>query len=445
MAKANTKTYSIHTLIALITMFIPLLVGIYKYTTRENKDDISYNKPNLPGLVINDKAPKLSIKTWFSGEYQSEREDYNNDHWAFKEKMVRANNEFYYSAFNQLRVNQFVSGKENYVFAEAAIQSHYGNDFIGEKNIKEYIRKCKVLQDTLAKKGVSLILCYAPGKGIGASKYIEDKYKQPIKKTNYEVLAAESKRQNINHIDLVSYFHKIKDTCRYPLYARFAHHWTNYFDCLASKEIITYIENLRKVNLPDITWGSIELSDTARSRDNDVARSMNLLKLPPQAQPLAYYKYDFNDSITPNNTRVLTVGDSYWYGIVFMRVPQYCFAGGEFWYYNNKVVPSRVAGEKIEAWQLDLKESIESNEAILVMGSDPAFPKLGWGFIEDAYELYTSPKTYKARYEKEFQLKTFSKQIRESPTLLKKSTRLSEQLQISLDSAIKLDALKLTQ
>ena len=40
---------------------------------------------------------------WFSGEYQNLKDDYNNDHWAFKETFVRLNNQFYYKTFNQIQ------------------------------------------------------------------------------------------------------------------------------------------------------------------------------------------------------------------------------------------------------------------------------------------------------------------------------------------------------
>ena len=427
------KSINIFVIIAFVALIYPMLAGLTK------KD----NKPNLAGLVVSDENPKFSTESWLSREYQDLKDDYNNDHWAFKELFVRLNNQFYYDAFNQIRVSQFVAGKDNYVFADVAVQSYYGNDYIGRANINEYLRKCKVLQDTLSKKGISLILAYAPGKGIGAPQYIEDKYKHPIIHTNAKDLVEESKRIGLNHIDLINYFYQIKDTCKYPLYARFAHHWTNYFDCLASKQIIKYIENLRKTDLPDVFWTKLEISDTARSRDHDVLKSMNLYSKLEQNQPLAYPVIQLENDSLKNRTKVLTIGDSYWYGIVYLGVPQYCLGGGQFWYYNNRVVPNPNPDEKTEAWQLDLKQSIENNNVVLVMGSDPAFPKLGWGFVEDAYEMYTSPQTYYPRIERSRTLKGFEKQIREKPVLLKKATKLSKDLEIPLDSAIKLDAMKL--
>lgn len=429
------KPYNLFVIIAFTALLFPMLAGFM------NKD----KNPHLIGIVINNINPDSTYTKdqWFSGEYQRLKDDYNNDHFAFKEKFVRLNNQFYYDVFNQIRVNTFVSGKDNYVFSEHAIQSYYGSDYMGEEKINIFLNKCKVLQDTLSKKGISLILTYAPGKGIGASEFIDDKYKKSNKETNLKSFVSQSKKIGLNHIDLSEYYYQIKDTARYPLYARFAHHWTYYFDCLATKKIVSYVENLRKTDLPDMTWTKIEVSDSARSRDNDVLKSMNLYRKPIQNQKLAYPLIQFEYDTLKNATPMLTIGDSYWYGIVYMNVPENCFAGGQFWYYNKRVIPNPSPVEKLEAWQLDLKSSIESNKVIMIIGSDPALPNFGWGFIDDAYELYTDPVKYYARIEKSKIIRGFEKQIREKPVLLKKSTQKSFDLQIPLDSAIKLDAMKL--
>jgi hypothetical protein len=127
-----------------------------------------------------------------------------------------------------------------------------------------------------------------------------------------------------------------------------------------------------------------------------------------------------------------------------MGVPQQCFAGGQFWYYFNKVIPSPIPGEKVEVWELNLKEELEQkNNVVMLLYSDGNLGAFGNTFINDAYEMYTSPSTYWARMEKNKSIQTYAKQIRNQPGLLKKSTQKSADLQISLDSAIKLDAMKL--
>jgi hypothetical protein len=431
---AKLKTYSFHCVLAFIALAFPLIMTLMK-----GED----NKPNLVGLVISDEKPAFNWSDWFNGTYQADREDYNNDHWAFKEKMVRLNNQLYYDAFNQIRVNNFVSGKENYVFSEGYIFAAFGDDLMEEEKVVSLLEKAKVVQDTLKKKGIDLLLAYAPGKGMGSIEFVEDKYVHEIKKTNHDYFAAHSKALKLNYLDLYDYFQKLKPLSKYPLFPKFGHHWSFYCECLAVDTIIKHIEKLHGCDMPNISWTKIDVVDTARSRDADVLKSMNLYSNPPQNMQLAYPDFSFEEDSAKNTTRVLTISDSYWYGPVYMGIGQLAFGYGEFWYYNNRVVPNRVAGEKTEVWQLDLKKEIESNQVIMLLYADGNLTGFGNEFIQNAYELYTSPATYYARQERNKQIQTYAKQIRDVPGLLKKSTLKSTQLQISLDSAIKLDAIKM--
>lgn len=441
---AKTKTYSIHCIVALLALSWPMMLTYMKYAKRdktEGAEDVTYNKPNLVGLVISDEKPKFSWENWFNGTYQAETEDYNNDHWSMKEAMVRVNNQFYYSAFNQIRVNGFVIGKENYIFSESYIYSAFGDDLMPEEKVQDLLKKAKVVQDTLKRKGIDLLLVYAPGKGAYCKEFVEDKYVHPIKNTNHNLFANNSHKLGLNYLDLYSYFELLKPNAQYPLFPRFGHHWSFYGECLAVDTIIKHIEHLHKVDLPNISWNNIVVVDTAQHRDADVLKSMNLLKNPPQNMKLAYPEVLFENDSLKNRHRILTISDSYWYGPVYMGVPQNCFAGGKFWYYYNKIIP-RPDDDKVEVWQLDLKKEIESNEVIMLLYSDGNLPAFGNKFIYDAYELYTSPKSYYEKNEKQKQIQSFAKQIRETPGLLKKATLRSKEQSISLDSAIRFDAMK---
>jgi hypothetical protein len=79
----------------------------------------------------------------------------------------------------------------------------------------------------------------------------------------------------------------------------------------------------------------------------------------------------------------------------------------------------------------------------MLLYSDGNLSAFGNNFIYDAYELYTSPKTYYEKHERHKQIQTFAKQIRETPVLLKKATLRSKEHGISLDSAIRYDAMKI--
>jgi hypothetical protein len=431
---AKTKIINTTVWIAYLALAFPLLYSFVK------KD----NKPNLVGIVISDLKPEFSQENWFMGLYQTDMDDYNNDHWSLKEITVRLNNQFYYKAFNQIRVNRFVIGKDNYVFSESYIHSAYGDDFIGEENIKSLMQKAKVVQDSLKRKGVDLLFVYAPGKGQHLKEFIEDKYKHPIKNTNHAEFVKQSKAYGVNYLDLLTYFDLLKPNSKYPLFPKFGHHWSYYGEVLAIDTLIRHIEVLHGKQMPEIAWENTIVADTAQSRDADVLKSMNLYTEPEQDIKLAYQELLFEEDSSKNPTRVLSIGDSYWYGAVYKGIGVNCLGGGEFWYYYNKVIPSP-NGVKTEVWELNLKEQIEqNNNVVMLVYSDGNLGGFGNSFIQDAYEMYTSPQTYWARMEKNKAIQTYAKQIRNQPALLKKATQKSNELQIPLDSAIKLDAMKMS-
>jgi hypothetical protein len=429
----KVKSYNFVTVLALIAIAFPMLLAFLK-------DD---NKPNLTGLVITDSKPEVSLKTWLDASYQDEMDDYNADHWSFKELSVRLNNQFYYKVFNQIRVNGFVIGKNDYVFSESYIFSTFGDDLMKTEKVNSLLEMARVVQDSLKRKGIDLLLVYAPGKGVACKEFIEDKYVHPVTNTNHNQFVTKSKELGLNHLDLYSYFENIKTTAPYPLFPKFGHHWSYYGECLAVDTIIHHIENLHQSDLPDIFWKEIDVVDSARHRDADVLKSMNLYANPAQNMQLAYPQILFESDPQKNNTRVLTVSDSYWYGPVYMGVPQNCFAGGQFWYYNNRVIPSPRQGEKVEVWELDFRKELESNQVVMLLYSDANLNSFGSGFIQDAYEMYTSPERFYKRKERNTQIQTYAKQIRQMPALLKKATLKSKELQIPLDSAIRLDAAKM--
>lgn len=395
------------------------------------------NKPNLTGIVISEKRPELTKENWFSGYYQKQTDDFNNDHWAWKEWMVRWNNQFYYTLFNEIRVNGFVAIQDNYVISKSYILSAYGDDFIGEGKIKEKCRKAKVIQDTFKKKGIDLVFLFIPGKGRLCEEKIPDKYKHPIKNTNYDVFLKYAKEYKINYLDLQAWFlNTLKQKEKHLLFAKFAHHWTNYAECLAIDTIVKYLEKLRNKPFPHIVWDKVDISDTPRSRDADILKSMNLAISPPFNEQYAYPDYGFEVDSTLTKQKVLVIGDSYWYGPVYMGVNRYLFGDGQFWYYYNKVVPTPIPGQKVEVWQLNLKESIESNQVILLAYSDGNLSNFANNFIEEVYMLYTNPAKFKEYWNNKQIIQQFARQIRETPEYLKKATIFSEENKITLDSAI---------
>jgi hypothetical protein len=162
------------------------------------------------------------------------------------------------------------------------------------------------------------------------------------------------------------------------------------------------------------------------------------LKDVPKSAPLAYPEVGFSASPNARPVKVLGIGDSYYRFFTYLGVSHYSFADGEYWYYYNSIVPE--TKEKKEVWEVDLKSKLEENEVVIVMYNAGNLFRLGDGFFDDAYLLYTNPKSYYAKVQKERPIKEQKKIIHNSPELLEEVTLKAKTLNISVDSAISLKA-----
>src|SRR5262249_15849679 len=106
-----------------------------------------------------------------------------------------------------------------------------------------------------------------------------------------------------------------------------------------------------------------------------------------------------------------------------------------YWYYFNKIYNEESNGTE-EVWEADLKKSIERHKVVLLMSTESSLDNLGWGFIQQAYLLYTNPPAYAKWKQQPDELNPYKKQIRNDAALLDDLAYESIQKKIPLDSLI---------
>lgn len=253
--------------------------------------------------------------------------------------------------------------------------------------------KNKICARGTQKKGVDFFIVFAPGKGSFYSEYIPDYLRQPFcpDSTNYSYYKNNFDELGINNLDLKSYFLSMKDTSRYPLYSNTGVHWTEYGCYVAGKEIVNYIEKLRKIKLPKIKIQSIETISLsgAKSTDYDAANLMNLFTTVPHPK-VAIPKLRFESDSSTIKPNFLCVSDSYFAGIINTKIPSSVFTNYRYWLYNNNANPENFLRKKKHN-KKELKNTIEKQDVICVLSTDATLSQYSYGFIDEAYELF-SPK-----------------------------------------------------
>lgn len=343
-------------------------------------------KPLKGVIIANNSRIDFSSENWFSGEFQKQYELHLNDSVGFKNLFIRIHNQIDYSLFNKANAEDLAVGKHSVLHSPNQINSHLGRDFVGERAIDSILFKVQYLQKELKKKNIDLMLVFAPGKPT----FYSENYPEWIDTSNrsisnYTYYTHRSRQLKLNHIDFNNYFLRMKDTSRYALYPRCGIHWSFYGAAIAADSILKYIEKTKNTDIPDLIWKNIEVTDEARDVDYDCGDLMNLLwKIP--SPNMAYVNLGFEDDPKKKKPNVLVIADSYFWNINNMGIPEHLFNGYSYWYYNSTAYSKGAPDKGVS--QLNLKEEIEKKDVIIIMGTEVNLYRFGYGFIENAYNLY---------------------------------------------------------
>lgn len=361
-------------------LFVPLIQFKLKFV-----DEMPLNGSFTPL-----ESPVLTSENWFNGTYQDQKVNFLNENFGFRNFFVRTYNQTYYSLYNQARANGVVIGKQNYLYEENYIKAYLGSDFIGNELISEQVKKIQLVSDSLKAKGIELIIVFAPGKGSFYPEYIPEKY-DLLKKsiTNYEVYREQLSSTTIHFLDFNQWFRKMKKNAAYPLFPKTGIHWSKYGEILAADSIINYINSTRQNHqIPSIQMSKIEISSTMKDTDDDIEKGMNLL-FDIKDLTMGYPAFEIVKK-NENSPKVLTIADSYYWGLYF-NLSEEVFNNGQFWYYNELIYPESFVKE-LKVSEIDIQKSVEENDVIMVLSTDANLSSFPFGFINQLYEKYTKSK-----------------------------------------------------
>lgn len=340
----------------------------------------------LKGYMPEVDTPSFSDSTWFDGTFQKSAETFLKRNIGFHSGLVRVNNQIQFSLFDKIRASGIIKGKGGHYFAPQYIRSYYGVDYIGSSKIKEKVRKLSLITEKLESKGISLIVVIVPGKGMFYPEYIPDAYKRnSFNTSNYQAYIEAFKDSKINCIDIVTYYLSLKDTSSYELFPKSAIHSSLYGNYFIADKLIKYIEEVHQLKVPFMEIESIEVQNKPKDPDKDIELAMNLI-FPFKEEGIAYADLGWDMSRADPSLSVLTIGDSFYWMLLSFGYTA-AFLDHEFWYYNHYERPIR-NGKNADLGKRNLKDEIESKDVIMIYVNDAQLKDLGWGFIENVYDIY---------------------------------------------------------
>jgi len=412
-------------------VFIVLLVLLALPTIQHVTKFIKVKQ--LDGDFVLASRPAFSWQTWLSGNFQTQFNNYIEDHIGFRSFFVRLNNQIDFCLFHKANADGVVVGKDRMLFEYDYIRAYTGEDFIGKKTIRKKLSRVKFLQKYLKEKyDIDFVLIFEPSKVRFYPEDIPDRYlDKGISLSNYEYFTQEAKKLGVRFIDYNKYYNGLKGTKPYPLYPKWGIHWSEYGMSFVADSLIRYIENLRGIKLPEMHLDSMLVTEQLRDSDYDIGKTMNLLWRLPHPE-VAYPEYSFKTDSTRTRPMVLTIADSYYWNIFNTRLPKNLFANETFWYFNAKVYPDFYYGPK---WvkDLDLKAEIEKQDIILLSVTERFLYKFDWGFVDNVFKLYTPPCSDDLIYD-------FANGIKSDATWFTKILSKAQKTGIPLEDAINNEA-----
>jgi hypothetical protein len=366
-------------ILLLFILLVPLIQDNYQPVKEER----------LHGFFKLNDQPDLKRFTWhrwFDGSFQDYYSKGTEDHIGLRNSLFRLHNQYDYSLFGISHAQGFIKGKNNNLFEEDYIYEYTGKYFIGKNTIEKKFKKLKEIQEQLKALNINLVPVIEPGKASYYPEFIPNHY-NPEKRTlsNYDYFLELFKAYKINYLDLNNYFLQLKNTTHYPLFPKYGMHWSIYGVGLATDTLIKFIEKDYPGKIPSMKIGKIELSDSLRYTDNDIANMLNLIFPLPKVYA-AYPQLDFENDPGKKKLSVLVIADSYYLNIV-NGIADKIFGKEEYWYYNSKVYPAINDDENpVYIDKSDLKKKLSEFDVIFLMTSEINMHCGYWNFIEEVYQ-----------------------------------------------------------
>lgn len=338
----------------------------------------------LNGDFVLPEEPVISLAGWMDGSFQKEYDNYLEHHIGFRPFLFRINNQIAYTFFDEVTNKGIVKGKDDYLFEPWYINTYFGKDFLETEKIEEEIHKLTSIDSVLKSRNIHLIVALAPGKAdVFPEKIPGHMVEDTNQYTNYKVYSKKLRQSGIAVFDMNSWFMNMKPTFERNLFTKSGTHWSRDAAMIVLDSLFRLIEHETDEERNCLRLGEIKQTDIPLDPDVDLLKVSNLLYNNPYAE---YYYPDYEFEKThANKGKLIAIGDSFFW-ILFNTGLKSSFEDVKYWYYYNSVFPDNF-DHPTTVKDIDVQEELFESDVVLLMSSTSNLAKLGWGFLNEAYDL----------------------------------------------------------
>lgn len=405
-----------------IILGLPLLLAVFG-----QKDVV---KP-LKGVTLTPSIPPFTIQSWRNMTFQMGVSKYINQNFCFRPSLIRFYNQIEYSVFNHVSNRNIVVGKDEYLFERWFIDAYNGTDFIGNKKIDKNINKLIAIDSVLKLNGVQFIVTLAPGKpSVYPEKIPYYLVKETTEQTNYKYYRKKLKDSGITVFDVNEWFIQLKPDFNRNLFTKGGTHWSYDAALIVLDSLMNVFDAQTGTRRNKLVIDSIVKTRVPRISDDDLLRITNLLFDKPDAD-YYYPEYHF-EKTHPIDGKLITISDSFFW-LLYATGLKKSFKKVNYWYYFNTVYPESFK-KQTTINDINFEQQLLQSDVVMLMASTSSLTKLGWGFINQAYDNLVK------RSDKEKAIRKIIADIKNDPKWYASVKRKALNRNIELDSMLRLDA-----
>jgi hypothetical protein len=335
----------------------------------------------LNGVTEPVNKPVFTSQNWLTGDYQKKFESYFAFNLGLRKAAVRSASQIKY--WLGVQRSEVIVGKDNELMGKECIDAFYGRDFLGEDSIHRVVTSIHRFQQQLNEHGVKFFMVIAPNKSRLYPDKIPDEFKGNANaSTNYDLFRAQLKQARVPVVDFQQWFESIDQTSPHPLYSNLGVHWSYYSATFCGDSLLGYMANLLSKKVNRVKYKEISTTTVPYDTDGDMMKLLNLWFDIPVTRPLAYFKTELNRDSSKYIPSVLSIGDSYYWNIIYTGIPAaYFHPNSAYFYYHSTAYFND--GNILPVTKLNLHETVLSKDVVFFLYSEPNLRNLGNGIVKD--------------------------------------------------------------
>ena len=376
-----------------IKIILFALTALLLFASMFQKATHLWDFKKLNGVEIPAPMPDMTFHTISDGSFQTGTEAYLKQNFGFRQPLIRFYNQYLWDFYTTSNGNRGILtlGKDGWLYEPWSVDDYYqihyhqhatDADQLTEQ-LSEEAKRVYQLQHILEPYGTHLFVCLVPSKDMLYPEHLPEnhdtRFDDEPKMSARFFLKDEYTRLGVNVLDLGTFFQQMKDTADFTIFPKTGTHWSKYSSLFAADTLIRYMEHLGGINMRDLVIGPRTLQD-AQEADTDLENLLNLIR--PLPRPQYYYATATSDmDTTAVMPKMIVIGDSFWWNIIYQTPVQEIFSEFPYWYYNSTIYYDPIYQSVNE---VNLANEILSSDFIILFYSSTQLYKLNNGFTKKA-------------------------------------------------------------